>query len=380
MDCLFLPADCPAQLTPGLPVVWLPAEGPSREVPLAEVAAAEPGAISLILPAECCSAFAVALPTRKARWLAQALAYAAEELLAESVDELHLSLGEPLDDGRHRVIAIRRGLLAGWLAALREMGLAVVAIHVDADLLPREGTQLLLLGGRGLLGGSPEPRLAFAIEQWPALSEGCPAPRHASGEAEQAPPMVDDYARVDEPYRLLASQRAAAVNLGQGEFAVELGGSGLAYWKPLLATLGLIFLVQLGFNLAQGWYFGRQAEAYAEASLALYRELFPEDTRIVNLRAQFTDHIAREGGGQVGFMRLLGYVADALAQGTPVTVSGLDYNADRGDLALQVQAGDFAALEQLRQQLAQTGQTVQLGSASRDGAGVSARLVIGGEA
>ncbi|MCF7200855.1 type II secretion system protein GspL [Pseudomonas oligotrophica] len=380
MDCLFLPADCPARLAEATPVCWLPAEGPARQVHLAEVAAAAPAALSLVVPIECCSAFAVALPTRKARWLAQALAYAAEELLAESVDELHLSLGEVLEDGRYRVIAIRRQLLAGWLEDLRAQGLSVVAIHVDADLLPREATQLLLIGERGLLGGSPEPRLAFAATQWPLLAEGCPAPRHAHGDAAAAPPLVDDYQPLEEPYRLLATHRAAAVNLAQGEFAVELGGSGLSYWKPLLATLGLILVVQLGFNLAQGWYFDRQAEAYGEASLALYRELFPQDTRIVDLRAQFTDHLSRGAGGQAGFLRLLEHVANALAEGTPVTVSQVDYNEDRGDLALQVQAGDFAALEQLRQQLAQAGQAVQLGSASRDGAGVSARVVIGGGA
>ncbi|HAN54190.1 MAG TPA: type II secretion system protein GspL, partial [Pseudomonas sp.] len=62
-----------------------------------------------------CSFFAISLPTRKARWMQQALAYAAEELLAENVDELHLAVGETLPDGRQRVVAIRRHLLAGWL-------------------------------------------------------------------------------------------------------------------------------------------------------------------------------------------------------------------------------------------------------------------------
>lgn len=378
MDCLFLPADCPARLDAETRVYWLPKDEPGRWQALGDCSAA--GAISLILPTEVCSFFAISLPTRKARWMQQALAYAAEELLAENVDDLHLAVGETLTDGRQRVVAIRRQLLAGWLEQLRERGLLIVAIHVDADLLPREATQLLFIGERGLLGGEGETRLAFTAADWPQLAAFCAPPWHAQGSAAEPPLALDDYRQLDDPYAFLAAQRAAAINLAQGDFAVEVGNTGLGYWKPLFAVAGLILLVQLGFNLGQAWYFQRQGDAYAEASLALYRELFPEDTRIVNLRAQFTDHIAREGGGQVGFMRLLGYVADALAQGTPVTVSGLDYNADRGDLALQVQAGDFAALEQLRQQLAQTGQTVQLGSASRDGAGVSARLVIGGEA
>src|SRR5690606_13399098 len=107
-------------------------------------------------------------------------------------------------------------------------------------------------------------------------------------------------------------------------------------------------------------------------------ELFPADTRIVNLRAQFDDHLARSSGAQVGFMHLLERAASAVADGTPVTVDRLDYNHTRGDLALEVRAADFAALEQLRQRLNEQGQSVQLGSASRDGDAVSARVVIGG--
>jgi len=378
MDCLFLPADCGAHLQPETLGYWLPREGAGGWLSLVQCAAAAQGAVTLVLPAEHCSAFAVALPTRKARWLQQALAYAAEELLAENVDELHLSLGEVLDDGRHRVIAIRRSLLQGWLDQLRGLGLPIVAIHVDADLLPRTGSQILLLGARGLLGGSVEARLAFAAGQWPALAAQCPAPRQAHGDGETPPSGVDDYQRLDDPYAWLAGGRAAAVNLAQGAFAIDLGGSGLSRWKPLFATLGLILLVQLGFNLAQGWYFQRQGDLHADASLALYRELFPADTRIVNLRAQFDDHLAQASGAQAGFTRLLEHAATAVADGAPVTVQRLDYNETRGDLALEVRAADFAALEQLRQRLNEQGQSVQLGSASRDGDAVSARVVIGG--
>jgi general secretion pathway protein L len=45
---------------------------------------------------------------------------------------------------------------------------------------------------------------------------------------------------------------------------------------------------------------------------------------------------------------------------------------------MQIQAPGFAELERLRERLQDTGLTVQLGSASREAAGVSARLVIGG--
>lgn len=378
MDCLFLPADCGNRLGADSQVYWLPGEGDGGWMSLASCAEQAPAAVTLVLPAEVCSAVAVNLPTRKARWISQALAYAVEELLAENVDDLHLTHGDALDDGRRRVIAVRRQLLADWLADLQAQGLTIVAIHVDADLLPRDGTQLMVIGTRALLGGAQEARLAFDLQQWPHLAGQCPSPRHGHGTPDEAPPLLDDYQPVDDPYRFLAAGRAAALNLAQGDFAVKAAGSGLGRWKPALVVLALVLAVQLIFNLVQAWSLERQAERYAQSSRALYSELFPEDRRIVNLRAQFDEHIGQRAGGPSGFMRLLDEVALAMTEGVAVTVSQLDYNQTRGDLALQVRASDFATLEQLRQRLGETAENVQLGSASRDGDAVSARVVVGG--
>ena len=59
-------------------------------------------------------------------------------------------------------------------------------------------------------------------------------------------------------------------------------------------------------------------------------------------------------------------------------VQQLDFNAERGDFALNLQASDFSALESLRTRLQEAGLAVDMGSASREDNGVSARLVIGG--
>lgn len=378
MDCLFLPPDCGPELSAGLRVYHLPAGSEGARMSLEDCAEAVQGrAVALVLPAEVCSALAVALPTQKARWLRQALPYAVEELLAEDVDQLHLALGERLSDGRYRVIALRRSLLAGWLAQLEAQGLKVGAVHVDADLLPRDGTQVLVLGDRALVGGVSEARLAVAAEDWPMLADQLPLPFHLYGETEEPPLEVGEYRRVIEPYRFLADGRSLAVDLAQAEFAVRQEGGSLEQWKPLLAVAGLWLVLQVGFNLAQAWYLERQGDAYSAESQALYRELFPEDTRIVNLRAQFAEHLAQgaaSGSGQ--FLHLLDQVAGPL-QAPNLTLIQLDYSENRGDLALQVRASDFAELEQLRQRLSEAGLAVQMGSASREEGGVTARVVIG---
>jgi general secretion pathway protein L len=373
---VFLPSEACYEVSTDLLVQRVQAER-SEPLAFAEAVADLSGTWNLVLPVEAVTACAVLLPTQKARWLRQALPFAVEELLAEDVEQLHLALGEQLEDGRHRVFAVRRSWLQDWLALCPT---PPQAITVDADLLPHEGTQLLQLGRRWLLGGADVARMALNGEEWSSLAAVCPHP-HIAYPAAQQPGLqpVDERHELTDAYHWLAQQRVRN-NLAQGEFAVRSSGGDWQRWRPLLGLLGLWLVLQWGFNLAQGWHLQREADAYAQASADLYRDLFPEDSKLINLRAQLDQHL--EAGGSSGQGRLLGMLAEVnqalIDEGTPVTIEQLDFSDIRGDLAMQVQAPDFAELERLRERLQENGLAVQMGSASRESAGVSARLVIGG--
>lgn len=375
--CLFLPPAACAAVDPELPVRRVQNDA-VEQLPFAAAVPSANQVWRLILPVEAVTLCAVQLPTTKARWLHKALPFAVEELLAEDVELFHLCVGEPLADGRRRVYAVRRDWLAGWLALCGEC--SPQRIEVDADLIGGEGSQLLCLGQRWLLGGSAEARLALQAADWPQLQALCPSPRVAHVAAGQAAPaQVDECHELAQPYVWLARQKAAG-NLAQGAFARREPSTGLGRWRPLLGLLGLWLVLQWGFNLVQGWQLQREAEGYASASEALYRELFPDDSKLINLRAQFDQHLAEaEGGGQNLLLGLLDQAARVInAEGGQVRVEQLDFNAQRGDLALNLQARDFAALERLRARLQEAGLAVEMGSASREDSGVSARLVIGG--
>ncbi|WP_324733995.1 type II secretion system protein GspL [Pseudomonas paeninsulae] len=374
--CVFLPPAACADALAELPVQRV-REGDSQCLPFAEAMAGLADAWTLVLPVEAVTVCAVRLPTQKARWLRQALPYAVEELLAEDIEQLHLALGEQLEDGRHRVFAVRRSWLTSWLALCPT---PPRTIAVDADLLPRQGTQLLHLESRWLLGGEGVARLALGAEDWSALAASCAHPHVAYRTARQSGlEPVDTATEIVDGYTWLAGQ-ASENNLAQGEFATYQESGQWQRWRPLLGLVGLWLVLQWGFNLAQGWQLQNQAQNYAEVSAALYRELFPDDHKLVNLRAQLDQHLA--AGGASGQGRLLGMltqVNQALsAEGTQILVQQVDFSEVRGDLAMQIQAPGFAELERLRERLQEAGLAVQLGSASRETAGVSARLVIGG--
>lgn len=378
MDCLFLPAGCPAELVADMPVYWLPASSQGRSLTLAECVELTRGALqALVVPVEACSAFAVHLPTLKARWLRQALPYAVEELLAEDVEQMHLALGEALEDGRHRVIALRRALLDGWVDQLQALGLNLGVIHVDADMLPRDGLQLLSFGERCLLGGAGEVRLALCPEGWRELASVCEVPRKVYVERSSTVPAgLESMDRVEDGHLLLAAGRGTAVDLAQGEFILRKSAAVSGLWVALLGVAVLAAMLHLGSALAKTWYLQGQSAHYASASSVLYHELFPEDRRIVNLKAQFDEHLTRrDANARSHFIDLMAQVANAGKAG--VTLKQVDYSEMRKELALQVGAMDFAALEVFQQKLSELGLAVQLESASREEQGVIARLVLG---
>ncbi|MCU1716030.1 type II secretion system protein GspL [Pseudomonas sp. 5P_3.1_Bac2] len=375
-DYVFLPPAACSGAQADL-LVQVVSAGVSRSLSFAEAQSQLSADWTLVLPVEAVTACAVSLPTRKARWLRQALPFAVEDLLAEEVELMHLALGEQLSDGRHRVFALRRSWLSAWLQLC---ALPPLRITVDADLLPGPGSSLLILPQRWLLGGAAATRMALTEQDWPQVQA-------LAGEVEQvnyqlgepAPAAWAQAQALAEPYVWLA-QQSVRNNLAQGEFAVQRSSGQWQRWRSVAALLGLWLVVQWGFNLAQSWHLQRQADQYAAASAALYQELFPQDTKLINLRAQFEQHLRETGGSaQSPLLSLLAQVSQVMqTKGVRVQINQLDFSEARGDMALQVQAPGFAELEQLREHLQGSGLAVQLGSASRDGAMVSARVVIGG--
>lgn len=376
MDCLFLPPSLHAELDDDLPVTLAPAQSASEPLPLAAALIRLADApFALVLPVEQVASVAASLPTQKPRWLVKALPYAVEELLADEVERLHLALGERLADGRHRVLAVERERLAGWLRQLAARGARVAAIHVDADLLPREGCSLWLDADRCLLGGAGEARLAWTPADWPLLRERCPAPVLAW--AATPPPALEGIAAcrpTSDLHALLAAGRAAAVDLAQGEFACQPPGSALRRWRPLLWAALACMLLLCAWPWGAALLLERGAARYHAGSEQLYRRLFPADRRIVDLRAQFDAHLASGSGGSAAFARLLDAAATGLAADPALSLERLRWSAAQGELQLDVRATDFEALERLRQRLGQQTLRVQMGTASRTADGVSARL------
>lgn len=379
MDCLFLPPGCGADLAAGAQLYWLPAKASAgRYLALSDCAAALTGRPqALVMPAECCSSYAVSLPTEKARWLRKALPYAMEELLAEDVEQMHLALGERMEDGRHRVLAVKSETLSAWLEQLSGQGVRIEAIYLDADLLPRKNRQLLVTGGRMLIGGAGEVRMACLAGNWSGLLTDCSTPLHVYGDSDEVPLVCTYYQVLECPYRMLAEGRNEAVNLAQGAFSLR-SPPGMELLKPISALAAFWLALQLTFSFVQGWQLRAHGDLYAAANREIYQQLFPEERRIVNLRAQFDEHLLRNESlqGEAGLMWMLDQVTAAIDKVAVVRMQQFEYRDEGGELSMQIDADEFSNLELFRDHLMRGGMGVHIASASRQKSGISAQVVV----
>lgn len=350
LPCLFLPAWCSADLQDDLQVSW--SDGlQAAQLPLREALATLRGrTIALIAPVEHVASCAVSLPAGSRHWQLKALPYVLEPLLAEDVEGMHLVLGERLHDGQHRVVAIKRTLLEGWLRCLRENGVRVSAIHVDADLLPNEPASLCWDSDRCLLADANGLRLALAPTQLTAVLErlqGNCKVFHARDELPLLPAGAKLDLQVFEGTQLawLAGQCGRALNLAQEAFA-PASSLRLHHWKPVAWALVAVLLAQLAFDGAQAWLLNQQAAGYRQANEAIYKGLFPQERRIVDLRAQFDQHL-HQGDSITQLQALLAAVAEAMPDTTDVQLRRMHYQAGQGELLLQLQ-GEHPALEELQ--------------------------------
>ena len=377
LPCLFLPAWCPAQLTPDLQVGC--ADGHAGANPSLGEALQRFGSrpVALILPVEQVACCAVALPAGSAHWQRQALPYAVEPLLAEEVEALHLVMGARRADGHHPVRAVNRSLLQGWLHYLRGQGMRIAAIHVDADLLPTGAAVLWWDVCRCLLAGMDETRLALAPAQLGlagALPDSLLQVFHGSDVTPHMPLACDFTSEVvNQPVLVwLAAQRGQALDLAQGTFAAR-PPVRLRHWQPLVAALALLACAQLAFDGAQAWLLNQQAAGYRQANEAIYKGLFPQEQRIVDLRAQFDQHL-QQGSAASHLQTLLDAVATAMPGDGQLQVQQLQFDAASARLQIQLQGGDSNMRQAVLQHLQAAGLQVQ----AQPSTGEMLQLSVGG--
>lgn len=334
---------------------------------------------------EASAATAVTVPSDKPQHIRAAVPNLIEEGSASELDDLHIAFGNRNAEGSVPVVSADSRLFATQLAALEHSGLVCERIFVDALLLPSQPDTVTLLihDDRALLrwgmhhGGAinieaVEPLLVSLINAIDCRRVQVLYSHEHSAEVDVF--LENDLPALQQRYTLMADKRAfegslldffaqclqqsmPAVDLRQGDFALPLD-SGITWrrWRPVACVVGGLAAAQLVLFLSLGLYLQNEARTTHTAAEKLYRELFPNDRRVVDLQRQLQAQLGSLSGNEhKPFLELFGRLADEIqkSSGTPsIQLKAVTYDAVSGALQVDLTIGNVQALDNLQKRLA----------------------------
>ena len=396
-------------------------------------------AVSVLIPGLDVLLCQVPTPTTNSRQLRRALPFLVEDLLADELENVHLALPEPLDlsSGEVDVMVISHRLLIHYLDILHSNQLSPDRVCPDILAVPRlgngwsvliDGQDIIIRSGdmAGMVAVVDDLEMVFSslmaqaapidykagTDAAPYVGSGLLVTLIAcEGEAESvklaaaiASFLRDNYEAVEvreSLYRESVSELLLASYLGDAKLSGETGianflqggyrtaqehGGSWQQWQPLaaVATVGLVaFLL---FSVASGWYFSGKAEVLEEQNIALYKQLFPNERRIVSPRKQFQNHLRQVGdtAADGSFLPLLTKfsgsafaVSDNGKRGAAdISIVKLRYEHTVDGLQLELQSKTIDQLDRLKTNLAKVGLAATVNSATEQGDTMLSRLVV----
>jgi general secretion pathway protein L len=294
------------------------------------------------------------------------MAYAVEDQLSEALEVVHLSVGARDRDGCYPVMVIGRERLAAVLDLLREAGIEVRGVFVDADLLSGDQPCGAWWFGRWLLGAGLSARLALSQDDLALLTPLLPKDMQWL-DAREAPVIID---------QCLTQRPTRAINLLQGGFAPR--GKRLP-WRAGGWALLMLALLTWGASETRIRFLDSEARRLATQNEQRFKALYPEQSRIVDMAAQLkalqSQPVDSQNTRIAGLVQLIEQVIGA----SPVEVQRIEFRAGEG-WKIQLTASGFTELEQLRERGRQQGMPVRLDSANKAADRVHATLTVEDEA
>jgi general secretion pathway protein L len=399
-----------AALDAGSEVAWYLFAGGalqrSGSAPLSDLRAQLPAQITgetlVLVPGELVLLTSVRIPARQLRQIKQALPYMVEELIADNIEDVHLAL-PPLTGAKLGeaipVAVVRHALLINWLDQLYQHGIQPDRLCPDTLALPwrSNGRSFFFTGERLLYRDGLSSGLALSRAQLPDLlpllaAAAPPAIVTVGAGSEVAAQLPLLVAEIEQAFggqvesrsyseqggEVLAASAARQademINLLQGGYRIRRDQDRDRDWRRAAVVAGVGLLLYAALAGGSAVWFSWQAARLEERSFALYRELFPQERRVISPRRQMMAHL-NQGGGGGSMLPLLARAADQLAT---VQLQELRFRRDSQRLQLQLQAADLAALDQLKQRLVGSGLDVAIDSAAEQGGVTIGRVTIGG--
>lgn len=344
--------------------------------------------------------------TRQARrQLQQALPFMLEDRLAVDVETVHCAvLGWEGD--RATVAVVAKKSMEQWITLCADLSIKSDIMLPDVMALPIPESGLSALCHRELwLFRSTTGECMAAEQSWhAALLAALPQthPDKERGEQEDETETDeemsvlhgDSYSQPAPSLGLWASQpatpllqlaaqtpRLSSLGLEQGAFApVRVWRSGWDAWRGVAALAACYLLLLLADGVWQHYQQYQQATYWRQESVRVYRQIFPEETQVVNPRVQMQQHLQQVGGERdtARLLQSMNRLQSLLGENQDIRLTSLAYDGNRREIRLAYSAPAYPELEQFQQQ-AESYYQIQHGEIRQNGTRVEAQMTLRGQ-
>ncbi|NIB44471.1 hypothetical protein HBA55_33095 [Pseudomaricurvus alkylphenolicus] len=404
-----LPPDWQSLPVTQWPALYRVGDGKWQQGATESIEPRENPSVYVYLPALSIYSDQVDIPRKQQRHLTRILPFTIEERLAEELDAMHIVPG-PIRAETVSVRAIPHRLIRTLCNGLNDLELPPTGLFSEQDLLLADAGEAILwldnqhsrlsLEAKSLTLPATQRRHMFSLLQTELekrkslqltvyfCEEDIDSEtqlllqdlrdQDAVSVAEKPLPkdtnsLLSTLDRLGMP---LGDKLESATNLLTGPYLPAKVPAGQFNWRPIAWAAGILLILNIAYLWGSGWYFQQQADKLQAQNESVYRNYFPADKRIINIRTQTRNHLRGATPADEGFVRLLNrFVGQWKPLRNQLTLKSLRYNQQRGQMLLDLEGGSIAQLDQLQKSL---GSDAELLSANEDTKGVRGRLQIKG--
>lgn len=324
--------------------------------------------VAIIIPGEQVLSLQISAPNGSLRHLAQALPYLIEDELAAPVETLHIIATKKRDaDGKLLCAVIDKKLLQQYLQLLGESGITPSIMIPDYWTVPKTDSINIFHREQKLLirfSTNTGMTLPKTIDR-SLLLQICPG---------LSPQQLNNI-------QLWRSDNfsSSPLNLLQGEFSPPRKSRRHDWIKSAAIVVGFCFAIFICYFLLLGWHFNQESAVLKNQATDSYKELFPNDTRIFDIRRQMQGHlkITSTTKEDVLFFQLLNALSTAKeAQDEIATIRNIHFDQESSLLQIELQATSISYANNMQNHLQENGLIAEILSANSNAEGVVVRLRI----
>lgn len=365
----------------------------------------------------------VSLPGGQSRYLQQALPFAVEDQLAQDIESVHIAVGDKGKHGKYPVHVVDEtqfSLFIDELEAFAGDEYTIKGVFLDVELLPLGDNDLVCwidqfsflahnaqhasLSSRrenlipyldtlflGTTEESGEDKESFLLQLYCAADQEDDL-NLLQAELQQYPGIelkvealqMQDFDLLCTSYFHLGR---LPINLCQGAYKMASQDRGLwQQWRYVAMIAGLAFLLQVAVFVGKGVHLSQQAEEIGALAVEEYQKVVPGGSRISidklpRIIKGKLNQQAQEGGPATDFLTLLGeagYHFDQSPDKQQLVFNSITYNAQRGELVMEMRAQNFEQLDRLKQAIVTAGLDAKISSAVQEEKYFRGRISVSG--